>query len=307
MTSHPTVSVVVIFYNAAPFLAEAVDSVVAQTYSDWELLLVDDGSTDGSTAIAQQYVAAEPRRVKYLQHPGRQNLGMSATRNRGLTEARGAFVAFLDADDFWHPDKLERQVALLDANPSAGLVAGRKEYWYSWSGEPADATRDFIQPLDLPMNTLVEPPAVLVAFLKNEYSCLLDILIRRTAIEVVGGYELAFRNMHEDQVFHAKLCMRFPVFVADHSWCRYRQHSTSFIAKPLAPQVRNDYRKRFLDWVRRYADEHGVVDRALGATLRSESFAVAYPRFTQARQRFWKFRQRLLGRPVPRLPHETEA
>ncbi|MEQ1908670.1 MAG: hypothetical protein ABMA15_07595, partial [Vicinamibacterales bacterium] len=167
--------------------------------------------------------------------------------------------------------------------------------------------RDFIQPIDVPLNTLVEPPAVLIAFLRNEYSCLLDILIRRSALDAVGGYELAFRNMHEDQVFHAKLCMRFPVFVADNTWCRYRQHPTSFIAKRLSGPLRNEYRKRFLDWVRQYADEHRVINPALRATLRSESFAVAYPRFTHARQRFWKFRQRLLGRPVPSLPHETEA
>ncbi|MEQ1911729.1 MAG: glycosyltransferase family 2 protein, partial [Vicinamibacterales bacterium] len=87
MTTQPTVSVIIIFYNAAGFLAEAVDSVLAQTYADWELLLVDDGSSDESTALARRYVDADPLRIKYLDHPGHQNLGMSATRNRGLVEA----------------------------------------------------------------------------------------------------------------------------------------------------------------------------------------------------------------------------
>src|SRR5690348_3334121 len=99
MSESPLVSVIIIFWNAEPFLAEAVASVVAQSYPDWELLLVDDGSTDGSTALAQQIVVRDPQRMRYLEHPGHANRGMSATRNLGIAQARGTYLAFLDADD----------------------------------------------------------------------------------------------------------------------------------------------------------------------------------------------------------------
>src|SRR5206468_2884667 len=84
VSAAPTVSVVVIFLNAERFLDEAIQSVMGQTYPHWELLLVDDGSTDGSSAIARGYTERQPNRVRYLEHPGHRNAGMSASRNLGL-------------------------------------------------------------------------------------------------------------------------------------------------------------------------------------------------------------------------------
>jgi glycosyltransferase involved in cell wall biosynthesis len=102
----PVVSIVVIFLNAEQFIREAIESAFAQTYKCWELLLVDDGSADGSKAIAHQYAALYPERVLYLEHHDHQNRGMSASRNLGVSHARGKYIAFLDADDVWLPHKL---------------------------------------------------------------------------------------------------------------------------------------------------------------------------------------------------------
>ncbi|MEL7158651.1 MAG: glycosyltransferase family 2 protein, partial [Actinomycetota bacterium] len=102
----PEVSVIVIFLNEERFLADAVASVVAQEGCRWELLLVDDGSTDGSPAIAQALATADPDRIRYLTHPGGGNQGMSAARNLGIAHARGHWLTFLDADDTWRPGKL---------------------------------------------------------------------------------------------------------------------------------------------------------------------------------------------------------
>src|SRR5579884_627502 len=98
MSHHPRVSAVIIFWNAERFLAEAVESVFAQTFDDWELLLVDDGSTDGSTAMAQEYANRNPDRAHYLEHEHHANRGRSASRNLGIRHAAGDYVAFLDAD-----------------------------------------------------------------------------------------------------------------------------------------------------------------------------------------------------------------
>src|SRR5215208_465500 len=107
-TKSPRVSAIVIFLNAGPFFEEAIESILVQDYDDWELLLVDDGSTDGSTEIARRYADGDPSRIRYLTHPGGENRGMSASRNLGVRQARGEYVAFLDADDTWLQGKLTR-------------------------------------------------------------------------------------------------------------------------------------------------------------------------------------------------------
>ena len=110
----PRVSVLIPCYNAGVFLAQAIQSVLAQTFQDFEIVVVDDGSTDDSAAVAKGFDA-----VRYVCKP---HSGISATRNMAIAQAKGEFLAFLDADDLWHPEKLQKQVAHLDANPQCQLV-----------------------------------------------------------------------------------------------------------------------------------------------------------------------------------------
>src|SRR5688572_12435956 len=110
MLPQPLVSIIIIFLNAADFLREAIESVLTQTYENWELLLVDDGSSDGSTAIASGYVTQYPEKLRSLEHPNHDNFGMSASRNLGIRHAKGQYIAFLDADDVWMSDKLAHQI-----------------------------------------------------------------------------------------------------------------------------------------------------------------------------------------------------
>jgi len=118
MTPSGLVSVVIIFLNERRFMEEAIQSVFEQTYNDWELILVDDGSNDRSSDIARGYASRYPERIRYLEHPEHENRGMSASRNLGLEHGRGEFVALLDADDVWLPHKLERQVEVLAQHPT---------------------------------------------------------------------------------------------------------------------------------------------------------------------------------------------
>jgi glycosyltransferase involved in cell wall biosynthesis len=115
----PLVSVVIPTYNAAAPLPRAVESVIAQTTSDWELLIVDDGSTDGTAAAIAPYRRALGERLTFIR---RRNAGSSVARNTGIDRARGAFIAFLDADDAFEPAKLARQLELFALAPELGLV-----------------------------------------------------------------------------------------------------------------------------------------------------------------------------------------
>src|SRR5947199_8449305 len=121
MHNKPLVSVVVIFLNAEEFIQVAIESVLAQTYEEWELLVVDDGSTDKSRSIALQYVEKHPNKIRYLEHAGRQNRGMSASRNLGIANAKGEYIALLDADDVWIAKKLMHQVGRIESHHSAAM------------------------------------------------------------------------------------------------------------------------------------------------------------------------------------------
>ena len=120
----PMVSVILPFLDEERFLAGAIETVSNQTMESWELLLVDDGSCDASGAIADRAAAERPDRVRVLRHPGGANRGLAASRNLGIEHAVGGAIAFLDADDRWEPEKLDRQLRLLAEHPEVAMVCG---------------------------------------------------------------------------------------------------------------------------------------------------------------------------------------
>lgn len=263
----PLVSVIMIFLNAEKYMEEAVESVFGQTYDHWELLFVDDGSTDASTSIALRYVQQNPEKARYLQHAEHQNRGMSASRNLGVREARGEYIAFLDADDVYLSQKLEKQVALLGLHPSAAMIMGATQHWHSWTGRTEDRERDSLRKLGGPPNTLVQPPRMIAHFLRliaqTPGTC--GVLVRRNAFVQVGGFEEGFRGMYEDQVFFFKLCLKLPIYIESGSWDRYRQHPESHSRvmrkKGHGRKGRlNPSYRTFLLWLERYLIKHRCVD-----------------------------------------------
>jgi glycosyltransferase involved in cell wall biosynthesis len=286
MHGKPIVSIILIFLNEEKFIQEAIASVLAQTYDCWELLLVNDGSSDRSESIVRSYVQQDPQKIYYLEHEGGQNRGMSASRNLGIQQAKGKYITFIDGDDLWLPDKLEQQVAIMEAQPDAALVCGRTQWWYSWTGKAEDQQCDFLQKLAVPLNTLVQPPTLLLMFLRDEWASLCDILVRRTAIETVGGYEDDFPGMYEDQVFHTKLCLAFPAFVSSECWYRYRQHNEACTITSHAQKKYYNARKAFLIWLERYLQQQQAEN--------TEAWD-----FVQ--QNLWHYRHPLQSRLIARL------
>ena len=265
----PAVSVVIIFRDEERFLPEAIESVLSQSYTSWELLLVDDGSTDDSPRIAARYAEQYGDRIRYVDHDGHANLGMSASRNLGVRRARGRYVAFLDADDVWTVSTLQEQVALLEAQPAAAMVYGRVERWYSWAGD--DRRGDSIRDLVVPADRLVQPPTLGVLILQDR-GVPSGILVRRDVFDGVGGYEDAFRGMYEDNVFLLKVCLRHPVFASGRCWYRYRKRDDSSCAISVQTGSYGVARVAFLDWAEGYLSSQGVRDadiwRALGKEKR---------------------------------------
>jgi len=281
MPSISRVSVVLIFLNEERFLADAIDSVVAQTFKEWELLLVDDGSTDRSSSIAQSYADRWPNQIRYLEHSGHGNRGMSASRNAGAWNAHGQYLAFMDADDIWLPNKLMEQVAMLEANPEVGMVFGQAVYWYSWNG--LDGSRpDYIPPSGFDSDTIIRPPEFIRMCLSGSIAvpCPSSIIIRRPVLEEVAGFEEQFRGIHsvyEDQAFYGKIALVTPVIASNDCWIYYRLHpdaSTAVSKRAGRLWVTRDF---YLRWLTDYFQEKGVSDSELWKTLHRELWKIYQP------------------------------
>jgi glycosyltransferase involved in cell wall biosynthesis/SAM-dependent methyltransferase len=269
----PDVSIVMIFLNAAAFIEQAIASIFDQTWDSWELLLVDDGSTDASTAIAREFARSDAR-VHYIEHENHANCGMGASRSLGVAHGRGSFFAFLDADDAWVPGKLEEQLRILEANPDAGLVFGSPLYWYSWTGNPADSARDHEPERGYPVDRVIPPPELLLLTspLGSEpVPCPSDVLVRRETLLRVGSFEPLFRGAYEDVAFFSKVFLEEPVFASSRCWTRYRIHDQSCMAVAVADGGHGYQaaRIRFLNWYEQYLAARGRRDSPAWSSLQA--------------------------------------
>ena len=277
------VSISIPFLNSERFLAEAVESVLGQTYSPWELFLVDDGSTDRSTAIAKEYAAGFPDRIRYLEHPGHLNRGLPASRNLGARAGTGDYLAFLDSDDVWIPHKLEEQVSLMDASPEAGFLYGLSEYWYDWDKNRMPEQANDIPPL-APGNRLYRPPELLSSNYplgEQGAPCPSSFFLRRQAFDKVGGFEECFNpktyQLYEDQAFLAKMYLHVPVFVADVCWDKYRCHPDS-MGKRLEGTIREEAERRYyFRWLERYLRQQAVTDPQVWEAFRKQAWGYRFP------------------------------
>ena len=172
--TEPLVSVVMPVYNGEKYLAEAIESILQQTFTDFEFIIVDDGSTDGSAAIIEAY-AKQDSRIRFKPHE--KNRGESSARNTGIRASMGAYVAAMDCDDVSLPRRLEKQVALLNEQPRIGAVGV--------AGHIVTEDLEIIQPYPVRTNSAVISFHMLVRganFLKAA------VMTRREHLEAVGGF-----------------------------------------------------------------------------------------------------------------------
>ena len=282
--AEPRVSVICIFLNEERFLAEAVESVLAQTYGDYELHLIDDGSTDGSTQIAHDYERRFPGRIRYFDHAGHANRGMSAARNLGLAHARGEFITFIDADDVWRPRKLIEQLAILDAHPEVGMVCGTVNYWASWEGG-----EDQLIPTGGRLDAISAPPDTtlsLYPFGTAAAPGITDVMVRRAIIEAVKGFEEPFTGMYEDQAFFAKIYLETKVYFSRLVWFDYRLHADSCLSRAHRDGGYAEARRHFLDWFAGYLElREPAGQAAIRRALAGARWRLAHPIIAGAERR----------------------
>lgn len=175
MKTGPLISVILPVYNGVSFLGEALASVQQQTHANWEALVVDDGSSDNSYELASQ-LASRDSRIRVFRQP---NHGTQTARNTALTEAHGEFVALLDQDDLWLPEKLSRQLQLFEADPPANLVF--TNYWH-WDGT-RDLDSRYRRRRKFPEGDVMRG---LIRWCLFQASAM---VVRRQSIEQAGGFD----------------------------------------------------------------------------------------------------------------------
>ncbi len=208
----PLVSVIMNVRNGASTLREALDSVIAQTFADWELIVWDDCSSDGTANIVGQY--SDPR-IRYLLSPEDTSLGKA--RDNAMREARGEWIAFLDQDDVWLPHKLEMQMALAD--DLVGIVYGRTIRFY-----PNGMERDYDQTHEFA--PLPEGEILTQLFTKGCFIAMSSAVFRRSAIEEIGGIPGNIANI-ADYYLYAAVARRRRVRAVQDVVCRYRMHDAN--------------------------------------------------------------------------------
>jgi glycosyltransferase involved in cell wall biosynthesis len=279
MSDFPIVSVVMIFLDEERFIREAIESVINQKYSHWELLLVDDGSSDSSKKIAREFASQRPEQIYYLTHPGRENRGMSASRNVGIQKAKGKYIAFLDADDVWSPQKLSEQVAILKRHPDISMLYGETEYWFSWHSKNDSKNLDFVPSLRIPTDEPIKPPKILPLYLsgKTVVPCPSDIILQLEDVKKIGGFDTSFIGPYEDQAFYLKVSLEYSVMASSSRWFRYRQHSNSSMSIASNSGQLILSRKFFLKWARDYIHKKNVTDLDVWYALEREIWRIEEP------------------------------
>jgi glycosyltransferase involved in cell wall biosynthesis len=240
----PTVSVIVTSYNYGRFLPEAMDSVLAQTLRDLEVIVIDDGSTDDTAAVTQRYLG-DPR----IRYHRTDHLGQPKAKNTGIRLTRAGLIAFLDADDAWMPTKLEKQVALFQNRPEVGVVYSRRLMM-----DEAGRDMPYRQP------TLYRGE-VLGAMFRRPFVCFSSCMVRRSVFDDVGLFDESI-PMSIDYDLWMRAAMRYRFDYVDEPLVKYRTGHANLSQRELE----RTRIARFI--VRRFLDERGGRARVDAALVR---------------------------------------
>ena len=206
------VSVIIPCYNRQDFIKETIDSVINQTYVNIEIIAVDDGSSDGTRSIIDTY----RNQITILEHPGRINKGQSAAINLGLKHCTGEYVAILDSDDVFCPEKIEKQVRILDSMPEIGIVYGNGFYINERSEKLYEIFPDSHKETNDPVRMLLE--------------CYFNIpsnsLVRKSVYDRTGGYDESMRSSQDHDMGIRIMEVTRAYYINDILWY-YRRHGDS--------------------------------------------------------------------------------
>lgn len=294
----PLVSVITPFLNGGDWLRQAVESVLAQTYTNWQMILIDDGSLPEATGIAKEYSSMYQGKIIYTEHPGHINLGCSSSRNHGMKYAKGELIALLDSDDVWLPDKLQKQIEIHNKFPEAGFICEASKYWYSWENKASD---DVVIEIGVEQNKLYQSPELIYLLYplgKGAAPCPSGMMISKSLYDEIGGFEDSFKGenqAYEDQPFLFKVYLRTPVYVSGDANNLYRQRSGSLMQFISDKKKYYKVRLFFLTWMEDYINNNNIYDPKISRMLRNAQSECSNPALHIFISKFRSKIQRLLN------------
>lgn len=200
------VSIVMPSYNTGKFIAETIDSVLAQSYRNWELMIVDDCSTDDTDAVVRPYLA--DKRIHYIKNDT--NSGAAVSRNRALREAKGKWIAFLDSDDLWLPEKMEKQISFMEKN----------DYRFSYTNYIE------IDENSKPNGRSVTGPKKITRHGMHNY-CWMGCLTVMYDVETVGLIQIEDIKKNNDYAMWLKVCRKTNCYLLNEHLAKYRKRAGS--------------------------------------------------------------------------------
>jgi glycosyltransferase involved in cell wall biosynthesis len=228
----PKISVIIPIYNAERYLSETIESVMAQTYSDWEIVAVDDGSTDKTPEILKDY---EKKLSKKLCVITQKNSGVSIARNTAIAAARGEYIAFLDHDDLWLPEKLEKQVKLLDSNKKLGLVYSDS---YAIDGKGSLKKGTLLSGRLFRLHARMRRGNVFNELFYVNFIPILTAIVRKNVFNKVGMFDSKYKIAEEYDLF-LKIAEQYPIDFIEKPLAKYRIHRGN-VSKNIELRVKED-------------------------------------------------------------------
>ena len=260
------VSVIIPFLNGSHWLIESLESVLNQTYINWEIIVIDDGSEEKHSLIARHFCRQHLDKIIYTEHDGHVNKGVTISRNEAAKLAKGKYLAFLDADDIWLPQKLTNQLTRFKKHPEVQAVCEPCIHWYSWQDETAE---NYLEPVGAPYEKVYAP---------HELNKLLyplcfasppppsGILITQEAFKRIGGFEPAFSGiyeLYEDQAFLSKLYLNEIVLVSGDADFMYRKRADSMSSAATNMERYQTVRRFYFNWLENYMHKNKINDEAI--------------------------------------------
>ena len=216
----PRVSVIIPTYNCKEYVCEAVDSVLNQSFKDFELIIVNDGSTDGTEQVLKKYFEGFSDKIKYIEQ---ENKGISAARNIGIQTSSGEFIAFLDADDLWLPEKLATQIVVFDTNPNIGFVHTNTYGFGGLSGTYLN--RYWMSPEQIKKHSGY---IFFEHYFRNIRITVSTVMIRRECLDKVGIFDEYLSLLGcEDRDLFLRILWQFEAIYVDEPLAKYRDRTDS--------------------------------------------------------------------------------
>lgn len=226
---YPKVSIIIPVYNGSAYLSEAIDSALAQTYKNIEVIVVNDGSTDGGKTdqIAKSY----GDNIRYF---FKDNGGVSSALNLGIKKMEGEYFAWLSHDDVYFPDKIERQIAFIRANPAVRLVTSN----FVFIDEHSKVTGEYVNTI---LDVIVTGRDALTVW---TYGCC--ILIHKDCFDKVGLWNESNKTIQDDEMW-LRLVRHYPIYFMQDKLCKSRQHAEQGTVKLAAQHLQDKY--KYFKWI----------------------------------------------------------